>query len=116
MFKERKTSFSGSIKKDIVTATIGYDVTNSKATSVSKKYTFPGDKKLHTLYSTRRTIDKQGTSKRVSYIQPITTYTVRRGISATPKAWGTLTRHTSRDIALHRTAATTEYQYGTRMD
>ena len=112
----RKTSFSGNIKKDIVTATIGYETGSSKETTVSKKYTFPGDKKLHTLYSTRRTLDRQGKSKRTSYIQPVTTYNTPKGLSVTPKAWGKLTRHTSRDIALHRTAATTEYQYGTYMN
>jgi len=113
--RHRRTSFSGKISKGIVQATIDYQTGNSNTTTVSKKYTFPGDKKLHILYLTRETINREGASRRTSYSQPVTTYTVRLGVLATPKGWGSMVRHPKRDIAPHRTAATTEYLYGTRM-
>ena len=112
----RKTSFSGSIDSKIVKASIDHETGSKSTTTVSKKHTFPGDKKTHTLYLTRRAIDKQGKSKRTSYSQPVTSYTVRRGLTASAKGWGKLTRYTKRDIASHKTAATTEHQYGTYMN
>lgn len=112
----RSSSFSAQIPVDIVKFTLGCEYSSSYATEVKKKFTFPGDNILHTLYVTRNHIDKNGYSSRTSYISYPVSYTYIKFIASWDIVWGPFNRYSSRDVASHNSCAITEYQYGTYMN
>lgn len=114
---QRTTSWSVSgEKKDCAKATIGYTYSTSKSTEVKKTFKFPGDNKLHTLYVTRRHIDRENYTWRTSYRATPISYTWLPGVASWNIKWGAYSRYSARDIAKFKSAATTEYQFGSYMN
>lgn len=112
----RTTSFSGSASyKKYVQATIGYSYASSSSSEVSKTFTFPGDEKLHTLYVTRRHIDRENYTWCTAYRAPVKSYTGNLVVGYWNIVWGTYSRYSSGDVARYKSASTTEYQFGNRM-
>lgn len=112
----RTTSFSGEASyKSYVKATIGYSYTNSSSKTVSKQFEFPGDNRLHTLYVSRRHIDRDNYTWRTSYRANPKSYSWIWGVASWNVKWGTYSRYSARDVAKYKSASTTEYQYGNYM-
>lgn len=112
----RTTSVSASAEYSIFKTEASHTITASSAVTVSNSFTFPGDKKRHTLYVTRRYIDKTGTISRTSYISRVTSYTYIWGVYAWNIQYGSYVRYPSRDYSAKSCCNTIEQQFGTYMN
>lgn len=112
----RSSSFTGGIDKSYVKASASYSYGSSWSTTEKDVFSFPGDKKKHTLYQSRTDNIIEGYTSRKSYITSPKSYKWIPRIASWNVTWGSWKRDSSRDMKKRKTIDTTEYIYGHYMN
>ncbi|MBO4746889.1 MAG: hypothetical protein J5607_02350 [Clostridiales bacterium] len=111
----RSTSVTASAEYKIFKLAASHTITDSKSVSVSVKTTFPGDKKLHTLYQTDHTIGWRGKISRLAYRATVKSYDYIWGVCYWNVQYNDYARYSSYDWGTRDCCDTVEHQYGTKL-